>query len=493
MNNWSASCVAASLGATLLLGCLATGPTGCPRASASDELRLAVEPRVNQPLVADATVELNQAAPVYLEYGNDQVGWLRTPATETAQFHQLSLVRLRPETTYQVRAFAEATNGCPAAVAAASLISGPLPSELRGLEITSTGEPSFPLTLMDYHPPRTYSRWLLALDRQGHVVWYFPIPHRLVGTQTVKVQQLANGNLMYLLRRRGLEEITPDGRIVRDFEVGKAIHHDFVELPDGRLLFLGFEIRKIDDRPNGGPRNLALRGDTIYLLDPQTRVEEEVWNTFEALDPTNRVEDYRGKREDGLDAEDWTHGNTLSFGPRGNLIVSFRHLNQIISLAPDFKTIEWRLGGPDSSFDFPDPTDRFHGQHTAEELPGGRVLMFDNGNHRADGEYSRALEIELDFSSMTARKVWEYRPRPDMFAYMMSSTVRMPNGNTLVNFGFRETPEDPLVLVEARPDGTSAWEQSMRWKGARLSRYRAYPWTSLAGEYRVQPTATNLQ
>jgi hypothetical protein len=477
--------------AALLAGCQVARQT-CPAASTSDGLQVAVEPRSNHPLIADATVEVAEAAPVYLEYGNDQVGWLRTPATSAGTSLQQPLVRLQADTVYQVRAFTGGQDGCPTAFAAAAFTTGRLPSELSGLEISSSGEPSFPLTLMDYHPPRTYARWLLALDEHDRVVWYFPIPHRLVGTQTVRLHQRANGNFLYLLRRSGLEEITPDGRLVRELSVGKAIHHDFLELPDGRLLFLGFEIRKIDDRSNGGPRDLSLRGDTIHVRDLATGVQEEVWNAFETFDPVQRVEDYRGKKEDGLDAEDWTHGNTLSLGPRGNVIVSFRHLNQIISLSPDFKTVEWRLGGPESSFSFPDPTDRFHGQHTAQELPDGRILMFDNGNHRPDGEYSRALELELDFGAMTARKVWEYRHRPDMFAYMMSSTVRMPNGNTLINFGFRETPDDPLVLLEARPDGTAAWEQKMRWRGARLSRYRAYPWDSLAGEARTEPTRANL-
>ena len=83
-------------------------------------------------------------------------------------------------------------------------------------------------------------------------------------------------------------------------------------------------------------------------------------------------------------------------GRRGKY--SFRHADQVISLSPDFKTIEWRLGGPGSSFSFPDPSDVFHGQHGVLELPNGHLTMFDNGNYRPEGEYSRALELELDFT-----------------------------------------------------------------------------------------------
>ena len=38
-----------------------------------------------------------------------------------------------------------------------------------------------------------------------------------------------------------------------------------------------------------------------------------------------------------------------------------------------------QLGGPSSSFSFPEPGDRFYGQHAVYELPNGHILVFDNG------------------------------------------------------------------------------------------------------------------
>jgi hypothetical protein len=113
--------------------------------------------------------------------------------------------------------------------------------------------------------------------------------------------------------------------------------------------------------------------------------------------------------------------------------------------------------------------------------------MFDNGNFRPEGEYSRGLELELDFAAMTARKVWEYRHQPDIYSDRISNVLRLPNGNTLVNFGFQELPDDPVVLVEARPDASIAWDLTLRLDGQRLSRYRAYPLTTIGGEVAVEP------
>ena len=91
---------------------------------------------------------------------------------------------------------------------------------------------------------------------------------------------------------------------------------------------------------------------------------------------------------------------------------------------------------------------------------------------------------------MTARKVWEYRAQPDVYAQRLSSATRLPNGNTLVNFGFRGGgPDQPPVIVEARPDGTAAWQLTPRLPGVRTVSYRAYPWPTLSGELQVEPTA----
>jgi hypothetical protein len=74
----------------------------------------------------------------------------------------------------------------------------------------------------------------------------------------------------------------------------------------------------------------------------------------------------------------------------------------------------------------------------------------------------------------------------------VSNAVRLPNGNTLVNFGFCVGPEEPVLVFEARPDGPAVWEQALTFKGIRAVRYRVYPWTSLTGELPVAPTLANL-
>ena len=185
-----------------------------------------------------------------------------------------------------------------------------------------------------------------------------------------------------------------------------------------------------------------------------------------------------------LSDPDWLHMNSLAKTADGGYVVSLRNLNQVISLSPDFKTVRWRLGGPDSDFDFPDPTDRFTMQHTASELPNGNILLFDNRAKLPEEEggekYSRALELRLDFDAKTAVKAWEFSPEPRMYSNIFSSAYRLDNGNTLVDFG--SSPDFatvPIAIVEVDARGREAFRlESIDPPLAEYwgpNRYRVYP------------------
>ncbi|HEU0021823.1 MAG TPA: aryl-sulfate sulfotransferase, partial [Dehalococcoidia bacterium] len=186
---------------------------------------------------------------------------------------------------------------------------------------------------------------------------------------------------------------------------------------------------------------------------------------------------------------DWTHSNSIWVAEDGSYIVSVRHLNQVIAIAPDLQSVLWRLGGPGSDFSFPDPNDQFYFQHSAKLLPNGNLLLFDNGNARPEdegGQYSRALELELDFDNLVARKAWEYRYTPDLYAGCCSDVQRLENGNSVLVFGSDPAHESccrVFTLVEAGAQGetVSAIEISSPGKGIQ---YRAYPLDTINGESR---------
>lgn len=166
------------------------------------------------------------------------------------------------------------------------------------------------------------------------------------------------------------------------------------------------------------------------------------------------------------------------------MLVSLFWLHEVLSIAPGYGELEWRLGGPAGTFEVTDGSMEA-GQHTAAEVSPGRVLLFDNGRDRPEGEFSRASEIELDHAAGTAALAWQFRPDPDIYAPIMSSARRLENGHTVVTFGTAEgfiESSGPIVIFEVTPESAVVW--SLHVEGV-MGVYRATPLTHIGGELEV--------
>ena len=439
-------------------------------------------------LIAEVRVSLTRAARVFVEYDNPQAGRYRTPLTAPGAEHVIPIVRLRPQTTYDYTIFV-ADGAAAGGVGSGRFTAGRPPLPLAVTPVKVSGRSSQPLILS----PDTIGddlSYLVYRDETGGIVWYYHEPSPFDADPVVR---LPNGNFLF----RRLVEITPLGEVVNRFEGDRQWglpHHELTVLDDGRVIFPSKEHYVFDDSVNGGAAETAFQVDSLRVWDPASGQVKQVWDAKEAwdiLDPDQRhaprdQEHYR-----------WTHLNSVSIGPRGNVILSFRARNQVISLSPDFRTIEWQLNGPDSDFRFPNPADRFYLQHTAAQLANGNVLLFDNGWGRPDsegGRYSRALELRLDDAAGTAVKVWSYRPEPDVYSHHSSSAYRLSNGNTLVNFSVRERVNLPLLMVEVDAAGNEVFRfENLSWSATESHppyRYRAVGGIdSIMGETMLRPPA----
>lgn len=450
-------------------------------------------------LIVFVDVQLSAPARALIEYENDGAGRFRTPLAPAAAVHRIPVVRLRAETTYRYAVGIDAGDGGIVFPpdAGGEFTTGELPKVLAGLEARTSGRSTQPLILADLQNAILY--W----DNEGRIVWYYETPE---GTRGVgAVTRSEDGSLLWESQRCCLREITALSRHVAEFvhdDDGVRTHHDYLRLADGRIMSLAERDITIDDSANGGDAETPVTLDAIIIWDPASGRTERAWDALDFWElelPGERVvweqAAWAGNRFR------WTHGNSLSFGPEGDLIVSFRNRRQVVSINPDFGSIEWELGGPGSDYEFPDPTDRFYGQHTATELPNGNILMFDNGYERPEeegGPYSRALELRLDDRARTAVKVWEYRPERDFYASQFGSAYRLRNGNTLVNFAVPPSissgvaDDTTIVLVEADAAGEEVFRLDLSGK-APPQRYRAYgDIDSIMGETRL-PSAEELR
>ena len=66
--------------------------------------------------------------------------------------------------------------------------------------------------------------------------------------------------------------------------------------------------------------------------------------------------------------------------------------------------------------------------------PNGNILLFDNGNEHTPA-ISRAVEYSIDETNMIAELIWDYSHPEAYVGQSMGSSQRLPNNNTLINWG----------------------------------------------------------
>jgi hypothetical protein len=293
----------------------------------------------------------------------------------------------------------------------------------------------------------------LLVDMGGTVVheWRTPVP---VGYASL----LPNGNLLalgrtpesswpfrvwQLIRAGVLMELDWNGNMIWELR-NPDHHHDARLTRSGNALMLCIEevppdvAAKVRGGLPGTEHEGTMYSDKVVEMTKQGEVVWE-WHAWQHLDPEiDQItpQDWR---------EEWTHANTVEELPDGDVLVSFRNISTVAIIDRRTGEIRWRLGH-----------EVLAQQHHPNLLANGNILLFDNGNHRADNPltFSRILEIE----PATKRIVWAYQDRPvfNFYSPYESSAQRLPNGNTFICEGafgrlFEVTPEGEVVWEYVNP------------------------------------------
>lgn len=416
------------------------------------------------PLVKAVTVTMREPAPARVTWGAAGTPILTLTADSAALQHRFLLPRLRPGKAYAL----EASELGSSRIATAQFATDTLPTVLRSIAITETGTPSHPVALIEVVGATQFGGLLMV--EEGEVVGWLPLTGSLFGAT-----RRANGNVVMMDAARGLLEVTLGGDTVRTLPHPSAgaptpygrIHHDVIATPANTLYFIANETQVI------GADTVV--GESIWEWAPETGAVTERWSAFDHLDWAT----LRGARSV---PSNWLHGNGLSIGPRGNVLMSLRNADQVISIAPGFGSLEWTLGGPTATIAL-SAADRFLGQHFVSEPSPGRVLVFDNAYERPGGGFSRAVEYQLDLVNDTAAVAWQFSHTPGIYAALVGSARRLANGNTAIMFGMlagHNGSSGPITAVEVTPAGTVSWRLTF---GPQLTRlYRITPVSSLLGE-----------
>ncbi|MBI3567814.1 MAG: aryl-sulfate sulfotransferase [Gemmatimonadetes bacterium] len=439
-------------------------PTALPLPSALDHVvvdSVAIGARLDIGVSAATRVQVRY-------WTNEGDAPLEVVASLSPSDSEVVLTRLAHGRTYQFAASALTADGRAGPATAGQFTTPALPADLANMRFDATGSATDPLLMLEVRGTDGFNGFV-AIDTRGEVVWYY----RTEGVPQGSTRR-ANGNFILNDLGHGLREVTPNGDVVHTMEsdaTGIIPHHDVIATPSNTLLFIAHDERVAS---NGA----SIAGEAIWEWAPESGALQKRWSAWDWLDPST---DWGDLSYDG----DWLHGNSLSMGPHGNVLISFNFLSQVVSIAPDFSRVEWRLGGARSDFAL-DTGTVFSGQHSVTEPAEGHVLMFDNGRARQDGaKYTRGLELQLDTVAHRATTAWEFRPAAAIFAPYLGTAQRLANGNTVLFFGTANGPfadqiaSGPISGYEVTPAGTVVWHLDV---GNALSVYRGTPLPSIGGE-----------
>jgi hypothetical protein len=272
----------------------------------------------------------------------------------------------------------------------------------------------------------------LALDNGGRVVWY----HRFPDGIGLNFQAQPTGQYVACPPTTSPTDpgawivLDPLGTVVRTLTCADRLRsrlHDLILEPDGSYWLLCDATRIMDLSAGGGVVDARVTGTVVQHVSGTGALLFQ-WSPFDHfdvmdLDPADRA---------GPNVN-WTHGNALELDQDGNLLVSFRNLNEITKIDTRAGAVIWRMGGSRNEFSFLDaPAPAFARQHGLRSAGPGQLLLLDNLGNPAG---SRAERYAYDEDGRIARLIGSYGPTPAVTATLGGTTQYLPDGRTLVSFG----------------------------------------------------------
>ncbi len=270
----------------------------------------------------------------------------------------------------------------------------------------------------------------IVIDNTGRVVWY----HRFGAAAFLNFQPQATG--LYAAGASSAEsggpftEIDPLGTVTRRLGCAGGLPARFHELrteADGSYWLMCDEVRTMDLASSGGQLNARVTGTVVqHVAATGERLFQ--WSAFDHF----AITDVEASARSGP-IVNWTHGNAIDFDADGNLLISFRALNELTKIDSRTGAVLWRMGGSRNDFAiYAETSPAFAHQHGLRSAGAGSFVVLDNlGNSKA----SRAERYEYDAVARTARLAATYAPDAPAVAMAGGTTQQLPDGRLLVSYG----------------------------------------------------------
>lgn len=386
-------------------------------------------PEYGQAVLTPAAANVNSVAVVVEATGYDQVRLrLRTPGEPdettppypfTDGVAHASALGMLAERDYSVDVLV--TAGAETDSAETLVHStGSLPDWLPA--VNATGDPADEGFIGMAHPSGAF-----IVDNQGRVRWYVtsedPVLNNFQAHPSGEYTMFGTEDLTRLykvLDERG-DIVRTIGCVDRDTRF-----HEIRVMPQGDYWVLCDRDIPTDLSSRGG----AADGSVNWTVLQHVGADGGLLFEFDTSEHFS-LDDIDPEAIDGADAVNLTHGNSIEFDADGNVLLSFRNLNEVTKVDVTTGEVLWRLGGLANQFVVDDPTRDFAGQHGVRLVEPGVVQLLDNGREAP----SRLIRYQIDEQALTADRVLEYIHGNDAFTLVGGSTDVVAGDRALVSFG----------------------------------------------------------
>ncbi|MBK9647133.1 MAG: aryl-sulfate sulfotransferase [Deltaproteobacteria bacterium] len=405
------------------------------------------------PTVINAGWTSAEGGEAYLEWGYDDRLTERTaPVTVEAGEQSLRLIGPAAGSRVYVRGVVETDDG-DRLTSEVHVIDLPLAPALMA-RLYADGAPSQDGSLLTTIFMME-SPWVVLLNPAGEAIWYYPLPP-LTPTTSVQATRDGEGLLILLVEPPNSDRTTRVMRVSWDGELQGTLelptgHHDFRELPDGRIAWLSTEVREV---AVDGQLRLVM-GDAVRVSEwdedvGATLSEPPLISLFDALPaPTGLCEHQsRFMEHDGELVLDWTHANSIDYDPdTEELIVLTHFLDAIVSVPVTGG--EAKVFGRLSGYNTPNGEAPFSHAHSSM-LRSDHALLFDNGLHY-NPPLSRLVSVSWDERDHTIWEDWSFEDPNAGVVHVLGDAQPTPSGGALASYSTQGR------IIEVTERGEVVW------------------------------------
>ena len=416
----------------------ATADTGVVDTATQDAPKAVEEPEIlqfsdvsaqavpNNPLACRVTWKTNLPASSLVLFG-PVAPTMRMRDEALVLSHNVLVLGMRANQSYTLQARSKTAKGTVLTASPLQFVTPALPSYLLpGTVKAQWSDPQEPhflvlaglhLNLPGGYNPYDFPPTAVMYDDEGQIVWY----HSQVKGSNILAWMSQENNAVLVAGGGPTVVENMDGDVLwqgaSTVPVGPEtgppqpetgmMHGDLRLLPNGNFLGIEFDVRE------------GAWGDQLVERKPDGK-QVWLWSTFDYFTPV---------------VGDWTHGNSLQPLDNGTAVLySPRNLSMVYRIDRATGKILMKLGqGGDFALQAGSGDDWFALQHSAEELPNNRILLYDNGT--LERGYSRAVEYQYDLNTKKAKIIWQYTGEPGQpfFSPGQGSVQRLWNGDTLIS------------------------------------------------------------